>query len=71
MVGWEAAQGKVSNGEQKEFGGRLTKSFGQVMDWIGGMGEGQKTPPSSMGAWKDSVNGWVRRWVDGLNAETG
>lgn len=41
------------------------------MDWIGWMGEGQKTAPSSMGAWKDSVNGWVRRWVDGLNAETG
>lgn len=57
VVGWEAAQGKVSNGVQKEVGGRPTKSFGQVMDWIGGMGEGQKTPPSSMGAWENGVNG--------------
>jgi hypothetical protein len=39
------------------------------MDWIGRMGEGQKTPPSSIGAGRDGVDGWVRRWVDGLNAE--
>lgn len=37
-------------------------SLGQVMkNWIGRMGEGQKTGPSSMGAGRDGVNGWVRR----------
>lgn len=41
------------------------------MDWIGGMGEGQKTPPSSIGAWKDGC-GWVGAQVGGgLNVETG
>lgn len=69
VVGWQAAQVKVSNGEYERFDGRLTRSLGQVMDWIGKIGEGQKTLLSSMGAGRDGVNGSVRRWVDGLNAE--
>lgn len=64
--------GCASQGQQwrvREFDGRLTRSLGQVMDWIGKIGEGQKTLLSSMGAGRDGVNGLVRRWVDGLNAE--